>query len=282
VLILILHFIIFVHLLPVRQIKDFPTALGDIPTAPIVIADCGVLSPKELAHYVGTKGDKVDPYKDYPVDEDRDTESPEIALQIANEVRECGNQLFKMAKALQSGGCYSSSFTEGIISILSIRMVLIYYPCQNLFSILMCTPFSLKTLHPKKQDRFNALYCSTLHSQLSVCSHNCLLTPWLPSPTPREHSTSWNSTMRVRVHVLCRQSYFMIKSHDITLTFLAKALYRRALAHAYMKTEEHAEKDLVAASHLVPDDAAMTAKLMKTKQLRKEKKEKKAYKKLFN
>jgi peptidyl-prolyl isomerase D len=58
----------------------------------------------------------------------------------------------------------------------------------------------------------------------------------------------------------------------------------RALAHAYMKTKEHAEKDLVAASHLVPDDAAITAELMKIRQLRKEKKEKekKAYKKLFN
>lgn len=68
------------------------------------------------------------------------------------------------------------------------------------------------------------------------------------------------------------------------LILLAKALYRRALAHAYMKTEEHAEKDLVEASHLVPEDAAITAELAKIRQQRKEKreKEKKAYKKLFN
>jgi len=51
-----------------------------------------------------------------------------------------------------------------------------------------------------------------------------------------------------------------------------------------MKTEEHAEKDLVEASHLVPEDAVITAELTKIRQQRKEKrdKEKKAYKKMFN
>lgn len=81
-----------------------------------------------------------------------------------------------------------------------------------------------------------------------------------------------------------RQSYSTIDIHDIILILLAKALYRRALAHAYMKTEEHAEKDLVEASHLVPEDAAIAAELTKIRQQRKEKreKEKKAYKKMFN
>ena len=74
---------------------------------------------------------------------------------------------------------------------------------------------------------------------------------------------------------------FMI---SFILILLAKALYRRALAHAYMKNEEHAEKDFVEASHLVPEDAAIAAELTKIRQQRKEKreKEKKAYKKLFN
>ena len=51
-----------------------------------------------------------------------------------------------------------------------------------------------------------------------------------------------------------------------------------------MKTEENAEQDLVEASHLVPEDAAITAELTKIRQQRKAKreKEKKAYKKLFN
>ena len=65
---------------------------------------------------------------------------------------------------------------------------------------------------------------------------------------------------------------------------LAKALYRRAIAHAYFKAEDDAEKDLVEANHLVPEDAAITAELTKIRQQKKEKreKEKKAYKKLFN
>ena len=51
-----------------------------------------------------------------------------------------------------------------------------------------------------------------------------------------------------------------------------------------MKTEETAEKDLVEANHLVPEDAAVVAELTKIRQQKKEKreKEKKAYKKLFN
>ena len=51
-----------------------------------------------------------------------------------------------------------------------------------------------------------------------------------------------------------------------------------------MKTEEHAEKDLVEAGQLVPEDAAIAAELTKIRQQRKEKKEKekKAYKKLFS
>lgn len=75
----------------------------------------------------------------------------------------------------------------------------------------------------------------------------------------------------------------MIESHGVIHVFLAKALYRRALAQAYLKTEEQAEKDLVEASTLVPEDTAIAAELTKIRQQRKEKreKEKKAYKKMF-
>lgn len=63
----------------------------------------------------------------------------------------------------------------------------------------------------------------------------------------------------------------------------AKALYRRALAHTHLKDEDKAEADLVEASRLVPDDAAIASELTKIKQQRKEKKEKekKQFKKMF-
>ena len=107
--------------LPVRQIENFPTGLGDVPSEPIVIANCGVLSPEELADFDGAKGDKVDPYEDYPIDEDRDTENPEIALQIAKDVREYGNQLFKQGKVEEALQKYQSK----VLSILD-RGVLIF------------------------------------------------------------------------------------------------------------------------------------------------------------
>jgi peptidyl-prolyl isomerase D len=60
-------------------------------------------------------------------------------------------------------------------------------------------------------------------------------------------------------------------------------LYRRALAHIRLKDDERAEQDLVEASKLVPDDAAIQSELSKIGQKRKERrdKEKKQFKKLF-
>jgi len=84
-------------LAPVRQIENYPTASGDVPTDPIIIADCGVLAPDDPSLHESMNQDG-DIYEDYPVDEDRDTENPEVALQIAKVVREVGNKLFKEGK----------------------------------------------------------------------------------------------------------------------------------------------------------------------------------------
>ncbi|KAF8888849.1 40 kDa cyclophilin [Infundibulicybe gibba] len=78
----------------VRQIENYPTASGDVPTSPIVIADCGELSPDDpsLTEPPATDGDS---YEDYPDDEERDVQNPEVALKIAQEIREVGNKAFK-------------------------------------------------------------------------------------------------------------------------------------------------------------------------------------------
>jgi peptidyl-prolyl isomerase D len=67
------------------------------------------------------------------------------------------------------------------------------------------------------------------------------------------------------------------------LLSVAKALYRRALASAVLKEEVNAEKDLVEASSLVPDDKAIAGELAGLRQRKKEKREKerKAFKKMF-
>jgi peptidyl-prolyl isomerase D len=82
----------------VRKIENYPTSSGDAPTAPIVIATCGVLSHDDpsLADAAAADGDK---YEDYPDDESsKDVQQPEIALEIATEIREIGNKLFKEGK----------------------------------------------------------------------------------------------------------------------------------------------------------------------------------------
>ena len=60
-------------------------------------------------------------------------------------------------------------------------------------------------------------------------------------------------------------------------------MYRRALARVIRKDEDEAEKDLVEASKLVPEDGAIAGELAKVRQRKKEKrdKEKKAFKKMF-
>jgi peptidyl-prolyl isomerase D len=70
---------------------------------------------------------------------------------------------------------------------------------------------------------------------------------------------------------------------DGTFSTIAKALYRRAVAHSILKDDDDAEKDLVEASQLVPDDKVISSELAKVRQHKKEKreKEKKALKKMF-
>jgi hypothetical protein len=82
----------------VRQIENHPTASGDAPTTRIEISNCGQLShddPILTAEATVTDGDS---YEDFPDDEDRDVQNPQVALGIAKEIREIGNKLFKEGK----------------------------------------------------------------------------------------------------------------------------------------------------------------------------------------
>jgi peptidyl-prolyl isomerase D len=64
---------------------------------------------------------------------------------------------------------------------------------------------------------------------------------------------------------------------------IAKALYRRAVAQGMLKEDADAERDLLEATALVPEDQTISAELAKVRQRKKEKreKEKKAFKKMF-
>ena len=101
----------------VRQIENYPTASGDVPTAPITIADCGILSPQDPSLKEDPASQADDPYEDYPVDEDRDTENAEVALQIAKAVREVGNKLFKEGKTEEALQKYQSESYTSTVSV---------------------------------------------------------------------------------------------------------------------------------------------------------------------
>lgn len=82
----------------VRQIENYPSNTGDVPKSPIVISDCGELSPDDPSLTEAAEAPGGDPFEDYPDDEDRDVQEPTIALEIAKAVRDIGNKLFKEGK----------------------------------------------------------------------------------------------------------------------------------------------------------------------------------------
>ncbi|EPQ50830.1 cyclophilin [Gloeophyllum trabeum ATCC 11539] len=83
----------------VRQIENHPTSSGDVPTEPIIIAACGQLSPDDPSLTAEPVAADGDPYEDFPQDEEsKDTENPEVVLQIAKDIKDLGAKLWKEGK----------------------------------------------------------------------------------------------------------------------------------------------------------------------------------------
>ncbi|KDR77002.1 hypothetical protein GALMADRAFT_246185 [Galerina marginata CBS 339.88] len=224
----------------VRKIEDYPTASGDVPTDPIVIANCGELSPDDPS--LQQAAENGDPYEDNPIDEDKDTENPEVALEIAKVVREVGNRLFKEGKTDEALQKYQKS-----IRYLDVHPVL------------------PENSPPELKDSYGALLAPLL------------LNSALAAIRVRPQTTE-------KAMIAVASASRALDKLTLNDADKAKALYRRALAHVYLKDEEKAEQDLVEASRLVPEDAAIQGELSKIRQQRKEKreKEKKQFKKMFS
>ncbi|KAF9045407.1 peptidyl-prolyl cis-trans isomerase [Panaeolus papilionaceus] len=226
----------------VRQIENYPTSSGDVPNAPVVIADCGILSPDDPSvTQDAVQADSADPYEDYPIDEDRDTENPEVALQIAKVVREVGNRLYKEGKVDEALQKYRKS-----IRYLDVHPVL------------------PDDAPPELRDSWNALLAPLL-------LNSALAAIRIQPQSSGNASVAVTNTTRA------------LNKLELNDADKAKALYRRAMAHLYMKDEDTAEADLIEASRLVPQDAAINGELTKIRAQRKEKreKEKKQFKKMF-
>lgn len=223
----------------VRQIENYPTTSGDAPTAPIVIDACGQLTPDDPS----LTEPLADPYEDYPEDDERDVSSnPELALQIAQEIRESGNKLFKEGNTAAALAKYQKS----------IRYLDVH-------------PILPDDAPPELTDSYK-----TLLSPLLLNSALAAVRTQPPSPLNAE--TAVKSATRA------------LDTLELNNADKAKALYRRALARGILKDEDRAEKDLVEASKLVPDDQAVAGELGRLRNRRKEKrdKEKKAYSKMFS
>ncbi|KAG6861153.1 Peptidyl-prolyl cis-trans isomerase cyp40 [Termitomyces sp. Mi166 len=223
-----------------RQIENYPTSNGDVPTSPIIIADSGVLSPDDpsLAESAVTDGDA---YEDYPDDEDRDVQNPKIALEIAKAIREIGTKLFKEGKIEEALSKYQKS-----IRYLDVHPVL------------------PEDAPPELKDSYDALLAPLLLNSALAATRS-------QPPSSQNADIAIKNTTRALIRL------------ELNTADKAKALYRRALAKVIQKDEDEAEKDLVEASKLVPEDGAIAGELAKVRQRKKEKreKEKKAFKKLF-
>ncbi|EMD36826.1 hypothetical protein CERSUDRAFT_114733 [Gelatoporia subvermispora B] len=226
----------------VRAIENTPTSEGDVPVAPCVIADCGVLAADDVdsQEEAGADGD---PYEDYPEDQGPVggldvQEKPEAALRVAREVREVGNKLFKAGQ---------------------VEAALQKY--QKAVRYLDFHPVLPEDAPPELKDSWDALLAPLLlNSALAA----------LKAGGPANANIALASTDRAL-------------EMELNDADKAKALYRRALAHAALKEDDNAEQDLVQASQLVKDDKAILGELEKVRQRKREQREKerKAYKKLF-
>ncbi|VDB96525.1 unnamed protein product [Peniophora sp. CBMAI 1063] len=80
----------------VREVENYPTSDGDKPTAPIVIEDCGTLSPDDPCLVIdASSSPDGDIYEDYPEDDTHDTQDLAVALEIAAKLREIGATYWK-------------------------------------------------------------------------------------------------------------------------------------------------------------------------------------------
>ncbi|KAJ3760007.1 peptidyl-prolyl cis-trans isomerase [Lentinula raphanica] len=224
----------------VRQIENYPTSNGDKPTSPIVIEDCGELTPDDPS--LSITADEGDSYEDYPDDDDHDISNPQVAYDIAKSIRELGNKLFKEGKTNEALAKYQKS----------IRYLDVHHILPD-------------DAPPELAGSYKAL--------LSALLLNSALAAVRIQPP-----TSFNAEIGVK------SASRALTSPELNNADQAKALYRRALAHTILKDDDSAEKDLVEASKLVPDDQTISGELARVRNRKKEKrdKEKKAYKKMFS
>ncbi|KIO21650.1 hypothetical protein M407DRAFT_125082 [Tulasnella calospora MUT 4182] len=229
----------------VRFLERVPCKAGDAPEEPVVIAKSGELAEGEDdgVPELNADGDK---YEDYPEDESSEGDvqtNAELCVKIAENIKAVGTQLFKEKKIAGALEKFEKS-----IRYLDVHPVL---PES--------TPQELK-------DRYNTV--------LTPLLLNCALCA-LRLPKPNNELAVKYATRLVDRQELGKVT---LKEED-----KGKVYYRRALAYIGLHQEEEAWADLIKAKEAAPADPAINKEIttLKEAQEAKKKKEKNAYKKMF-
>lgn len=229
----------------VRFLERVPCKAGDAPEEPVVIAKSGELAEGEDdgVPELSADGDK---YEDYPEDESSEGDvqtNAELCVKIAENIKAVGTQLFKEKKIAGALEKFEKS-----IRYLDVHPVL---PES--------TPQELK-------DRYNTV--------LTPLLLNCALCA-LRLPKPNNELAVKYATRLVDRQELGKVT---LKEED-----KGKVYYRRALAYIGLHQEEEAWADLIKAKEAAPADPAINKEIttLKEAQEAKKKKEKNAYKKMF-
>ncbi|EIM87190.1 uncharacterized protein STEHIDRAFT_78051 [Stereum hirsutum FP-91666 SS1] len=236
----------------VRQVENYPTSSGDVPTSPIIISASGVLSPSDPSlappsiDPSSSASGLTDPYEDYPDDQEiPNPNDPPTALQIASTLRELGNKLYK------------SNPPKPAESLEKWKKAIRYLD-----------------VHPVLPDNIQGEERKELEEKWKGLLVPLLLNVALVALKADEGRVGAEEALKATTRVLGMQ----ISDAD-----RAKALYRKGLAHIAIKEDDEAEFVLVEASTLAKDDKAIAAELARVQRRKKEKrdKEKKAFKKMF-
>lgn len=231
----------------VRLIEDSPVK-GDAPTEDIVITDCGQLPEGDDGL---TADEFADGHEEYPSDDEADVNDPNVALDVANQIKERGTDLFKKGNYEQA----AKKFVKAL-------------------------RYLDRHLHLDLPERDRNLEAQHTNLRLSLLLNSCLASLKVggaaSAQTVIKHAT--------RALNLDGKPDEVEMTKQLTDADKAKALYRRAMAHVILKDEAEAIKDLEAAQALQPDDAAVKKELAAAKKRVEERKAKAraAYSKMFN
>ncbi|BGP14927.1 hypothetical protein JCM10213_003716 [Rhodosporidiobolus nylandii] len=231
----------------VRLMEEAPTK-GDAPTEDIIIEDCGQLAEGDN----GIVADEfADGYEDYPSDEEADVNDPKVVLKIADEIKSCGTDLFKKGNFQQAQKKYQKAlrYLDRHIALPERDLELEAQLVNLRLSILLNSALTAIKGNP----------VTAANAQLAVKQATRALSL---DGNPEEDSNR----------------------KQLTDAEKAKALFRRAKAHAVLKDEKEAVADFEAAAKLQPEDASIKAELaaLKARIEERKKKARAAFGKMFS